>query len=319
MFYSLKVVICDFFPFLLRIFFLIFVFVVVQLLCGSNRKMIVFVEVREKRIEISLGSGTQSLKWLANVVSQRLKSNGVLRKSFEEEFRTVVQFKNSKNEVLNPNESICHLVDDQEVIYADVVDSLLSAYVKTKHGIRWYSEIEAYRHLDENEGNDEENHLSSFLFVGELSGRDIDTAFKLDWQQMNWSWLGLTESDIEVRELKALLHQEYGLICRIFSHYCGVGKGNLKRFRIVIHFKISSSSSYFIVIVIVVVVLLFILIIVGEAYGMSLHEFGHFIHATGAINYRSYQRKIGLLFSLILLINDYYYYYYYNDDNDNAM
>ena len=32
----------------------------------------------------------------------------------------------------------------------------------------------------------------------------------------------------------------------------------------------------------------------GETYGMSLHEFGHFIQATGAINYRNQSRKIGI-------------------------
>jgi hypothetical protein len=35
--------------------------------------------------------------------------------------------------------------------------------------------------------------------------------------------------------------------------------------------------------------------VVGEAYGMSLYEFGHMIHATGAINFRSHPRKIGNL------------------------
>lgn len=32
---------------------------------------------------------------------------------------------------------------------------------------------------------------------------------------------------------------------------------------------------------------------VGDAYGMSMHEFGHFIHATGAINYKNQAKKLG--------------------------
>lgn len=201
--------------------------------------MIIRVRIRDITIEISLGSGSQSFKWLANVVSQRLKSQGLLRKSFEDEFRTVVQFTDSEGNVLPPNESICTLVEDKDIVCAEVIDSLpsdefgnpvlsewmLSAYVKSGHGTRWYSEMEAYRDSKEHGQEEEEGYSSSLLFVGELSNREIDLAFGMDWQQMNWGWLGLSESDLEVRELKTLLKNKYGLVYRLFSHYCGVGKG----------------------------------------------------------------------------------------------
>jgi hypothetical protein len=201
--------------------------------------MIIIVQVKDKSLEISLGSGTQSLKWLANVVSQRLKTQGLLRKTFEEEFRTVINFKDESGETLNPNESICNLASDGDTLIAEVVESLpsdefgnpiltdwmLSAYIKSSHGIRWYSEMDAYRRGEEKDEDEEENK-SSLLFVGEISGRDIERAFLMDWQQMDWNWLGLSESDLELREIKAFLKSKYGLICRIFSHYCGVGKGS---------------------------------------------------------------------------------------------
>lgn len=232
--------------------------------------MIIYVQVREKTIEISIGDGSQTIKWLASVVSQRLKTQGILRKSFEDEYRTVVNFKDESGEVLNPHDSICNVASDKDVLLAEVVDTLkideygntiftpwmLAAYVKSEHGIRWYSEMEAYRRDEAKEDEEEETKSSSLVFVGELSGRDAERAFLMDWNQMDWSWLGFSESDVELRELKQLLKSKYGLLCRIFSHYCGVGR-------------------------------------IGEAYGMSLHEFGHFIQATGAINYRLHPRKIG--------------------------
>jgi hypothetical protein len=201
--------------------------------------MIIFVQVKDRSLEISLGSGTQSLKWLANVVSQRLKTQGILRKTFQEEFRTVINFKDEAGEILNPNESICNLASDKDTIIAEVVESLpsdefgnpiltdwmLSAYIKSSHGIRWYSEMDAYRQGEAKDEDEDESKSSSLLFVGEISGRDIERAFLMDWQQMDWNWLGLSESDLELREIKAFLKSKYGLICRIFSHYCGVGKG----------------------------------------------------------------------------------------------
>jgi hypothetical protein len=205
----------------------------------KEKEMRIFVQVREKTLDISLGSGTQTIKWLAAVVSHRLKTEGILRKSFEDEYRTVVNFKDESGDILNPNESICNLASDKDTLIAEVVETLasdefgnpiltdwmLSAYIKSSHGIRWYSEMEAYRRGEEQEEDEDENKSSSLLFVGELSGRDVDKAFMMDWQQMDWNWLGFSESDLEVRELKVLLKNKYALICKIFSHYCGVGRG----------------------------------------------------------------------------------------------
>jgi hypothetical protein len=201
--------------------------------------MIILVDVKGKILSISLGSGNQSFKWLANVVSERIKSLGVLRKSFEEEQRTVICFKDSQGMEINPNDPICNVLSDKDTVYTELVESLpndefgnpilsewmISAYVKSGNGIRWYTEMEAYRQ-QERKGDDEDDvRSSSLLFVGEFSARDIDTAFELDWQQMNWGWLGLGESDAEVRDMRSMLRSQYGLLCKIFSHYCGNGTG----------------------------------------------------------------------------------------------
>ncbi|CAE7572554.1 unnamed protein product, partial [Symbiodinium microadriaticum] len=120
--------------------------------------------------------------------------------------------------------------------------------------------MEAYREMGrKGEDDDEDISSNSLLFVGNFTVRDINSAFDLDWQQMSWGWLGIEESDAEVREIKLVLRKNYGLICKIFSHYCGNAK-------------------------------------VGDAYGMSMHEFGHFIHATGAVNYKTQAKKLESIF-----------------------
>ena len=86
--------------------------------------------------------------------------------------------------------------------------------------------MEAYRELSKRGEDDaEEVTTDGLLFIGNFTIRDINSAFELDWQQMDWSWLGVSEGDVELRELKLVLRNNYGLVCKIFSHYCGNAKG----------------------------------------------------------------------------------------------
>lgn len=88
--------------------------------------MIVIVNVKGHLVEINLGSGSQTFKWLGQVVTYKLKTHHILRSSFQEECRHVVNFKTDDGVVINPNDSICGTVDDREVVYAEVVDALPS-------------------------------------------------------------------------------------------------------------------------------------------------------------------------------------------------
>jgi hypothetical protein len=88
--------------------------------------MIVIVNVKGHLVEINLGSGSQTFKWLGQVVTYKLKTHHILRSSFQEECRHVVNFRTSGGAIINPNDSICATVGDREVVHAEVVDTLPS-------------------------------------------------------------------------------------------------------------------------------------------------------------------------------------------------
>jgi hypothetical protein len=239
--------------------------------------MIINVHVKEKVLEISLGSGEQTFRWLGLVVNARLKSSGLLKKSFEEECRTVLGFTNEEGNILDPTKLICNMVDDKANVFAQVTESLqsdgdgnpmltnwqVSAYVHSDLGVQYYSAMEAYRERKQQEDEVEVVTSSSLLYVGDFSLEDITSAFELDWRQLNWSWLDISDSDFEYHDLKTILSQNYGLVCRIFSHYCGAGK-------------------------------------VGEAYGMNLVEFSHLVHTTGAFHWKTHGKKIEDIFTSVI-------------------
>jgi len=239
--------------------------------------MIINVHVKDKVLEISLGDGEQTFRWLGLVVNARLKSSGILKKSFEEECRTVLGFTNEEGNTIDPTKRIVNMVDDKANVYAEVTESLqsdehgnpmltnwmVSAYVHSDLGVQYYSAMEAYRQK-QHEDDVEVVTSSSLLYVGDFTLEDINTAFELDWRQLNWSWLDISDSDFEYHDLKAILSQNYGLVCRIFSHYCGTGK-------------------------------------VGEAYGMNLVEFSHLIHTTGAFHWKTNAKKIEEIFSSVIV------------------
>lgn len=240
--------------------------------------MIINVHVKDKVLEISLGDGDQTFRWLGLVVNARLKSSGILKKTFEEECRTVQGFTNEEGNTIDPTKRISSMVDDKANIYAQVTETLksdefgnpiltnwmISAYVHSDLGVQYYSAMEAYRERKQHDEDVEVVTSSSLLYVGDFSLEDITSAFELDWRQLNWEWLGISDSDFEYHDLKTILCQNYGLVCRIFSHYCGVGK-------------------------------------VGESYGMNQVEFSHLIHTTGAFHWKTNGKKIEDIFSSVVM------------------
>ena len=240
--------------------------------------MIINVHVKNKVLEVSLGSGEQTFRWLGLVVNARLKSSGILKKSFEEECRTILGFTNEDGNTIDPTKLICNMVEDKANVYAEVTEGLqsdedgnpmltnwqVSAYVHSDLGVQYYSAMEAYRERKQQEEEVEVVTSSSLLYVGDFSFEDINSAFELDWRQLNWSWLDISDSDFEYHDLKTILSQHYGLVCRIFSHYCGTGK-------------------------------------VGEAYGMNLVDFSHFVHTTGAFHWKTHGKKIEDIFASVVV------------------
>ena len=243
--------------------------------------MIINVHVKDKVLEVSLGDGEQSFRWLGLVVNARLKSSGVLKKSFEEECRNVLGFTNAEGNVLDPTKRICDMVEDNESVFADVTDALQSdeygnpmltnwqvaAYVHSDLGVQYYSAMEAYRERKQQDDEVEVVTSSSLLYVGDFTFEDITSAFELDWRQLNWDWLDISEGDFEYHELKTVLSEHYGLVCRIFSHYCGAGK-------------------------------------VGEAYGMNLVEFTHLVHTTGAFHWKTHGKRIDDIFDSVIVADE---------------
>lgn len=241
--------------------------------------MKVTVHVRSKAIDVSVGDGRQSFKWLAMVISSRLKQFRVLRSTFEDDCRVVLSISDTSGNLINPNDSICDICRNGDAVVAEVGDELpsdnfgnpvmtewmVAAYVKSESGITWQMEMEAWRDRAHTAANPEksEETKTTLLYIGEFSDDEVTSAFELDWRQMDWAWFGLADSDIELRDLRELLRVNYALICKVFSHYCGVGK-------------------------------------VGEVYGMSMTEFAHLVHSTGWIDYKSNPRRCESIFSSIV-------------------
>lgn len=203
--------------------------------------MKVIVNVRSKTIEISVGDGRQTFKWLALVVTSRLKQYKVLRSSFEEDCCVVLSISDMNGNLINPNDSICDICRNGGEVVAEVSDELpsdsfgnpimtewmVAAYVKSESGITWQMEMEAWRERAKTASSPEQHEepKTTLLYIGEFSDEEVSSAFELDWRQMDWAWFGLADSDVELRDLRELLRENYALICKIFSHFCGVGRG----------------------------------------------------------------------------------------------
>jgi hypothetical protein len=211
---------------------------------------------------ISVGEGTQSFKWLAAVVSKRRGPKN----------DTVVSgFRNQHGELLNPLDKIIeHSYKHQLTITADIVpcipidehgDPIFSewqqvAYVSSGHGQQWHEETTAWRqrvkdkvYHDMEHGYDADSAGTgaSLVQIGDFTEKDLDSAFALDWSQVTVPGASPAEDTETVR---ALLRQSYSTLCKLFIYYCGFGQ-------------------------------------VGQRYGMTMLEFGHFLHLTLLLPYGS--------------------------------
>ena len=195
-------------------------------------KMVVKVLVDDAVMEISVGEATQSFKWLAQVVGNRrgLKTDTV-----------VTGFRNLKGELISPIDKLYeHSLKQELTVRAECAPSvqideygdpmfsewMQAAYVHSSFGSRWHDESSAWRSKlqdtviaeMENGANDSDNHVS-LVQIGEFTEKDLDSAFALDWSQVNVP-LNMFEGVI-----KGLLRSVYGDITRLFIYYCGYGQG----------------------------------------------------------------------------------------------
>lgn len=258
--------------------------------------MIVKVKLFDTSFDVSVGNGHQTFKWLASVIQGRINSNKMLLKKIGNASYIVTEIRNTFDELLNPADMIfehsgpnglvvtaitstSYPVDEWE--NPDPGDWMKGAYVQSKAGKHWTIEIDAWReslkqlkaaHNGEDVDYDklltqrfEPQSTTTFIKIGfDFSESDITSAFNLDWNNMKWSWLKLSES--ERNATGDTLKKSYAMICNVFAHYCGIGQGKTH----VYYFE----SVY-------------MLFVVGQRYGLTIHDFSHFLHHMKVYNIKN--------------------------------
>ena len=210
----------------------------------ESKKYVVKVRVKERVLDVSVGEGSQTFKWLASVVQERIKSLIAMRLMLADA-ALVVGFRDVNGDDIHPLDEIRQYISEEgqgvEVI-ADVAESLHSdeygnpvltewskaAYLVSPNARKWSNELDNWRErlANANEGKEgRESRSSNLVFIGELSAEDIESAFELDWQHITWGWLGMDVKDNTHKDIKDIIKRNYRLICNIFSHYCGEGEG----------------------------------------------------------------------------------------------
>lgn len=222
-----------------------------------NCKMRVKVYVKSHQLDISCGDGHQTFQWLGLVIQERLKQFNILRKSLEGENFIITEIKNAAGELINPKDKIYeHNSNSGIAVYATLANSfpvdtwmepiyndwMQVGYLHSKTSLNWSHEIEAWRNnLEPMRGiphaqNDPlkgsvikqstTTSPANLIKVGfDFTIEDVDTAFNLDWQGMKWKFLAMDE--FMKSKLGDVIKCYYSLICNIFAHYAGVGKGNV--------------------------------------------------------------------------------------------
>lgn len=92
-----------------------------------------------------------------------------------------------------------------------------------------YDDYDEGRMYDNYNGwNSELNSGSSLIDIGgdQFSSADVKNMFDLDWCNIKLNWLH--DLNISARiSIHDFLQQNYHIICHLFQHYCGIGKGQL--------------------------------------------------------------------------------------------
>lgn len=223
--------------------------------------MIVTVNISDKSFSVSVDEGRQTFKWLAGVIASRAKASQILRQDYEDDAFIVSGIKNVNGELIDPVDMIMeHSVGDSVVVTADIMSSfesdewgnpirgdwMTAGYVRSDSGKIWTDEMTAWRERLEKPsiapvGSDVEVPIfsprikSSLVQIGEeFSLAEVESAFSLDAQLMSWTWAERMPP-ATLQSITDILRDNYALICNIFLHYCGVGKGYMFAVHICIH------------------------------------------------------------------------------------
>lgn len=247
------------------------------------KKLTVAVSLGGRNVDIKVGDGKQTFKWLSGVVASRAKAFKIVQDEYDDGF-LVTGIRNSSGDLIDPMDCICeHTEGDCLQVSADLTTTfdsdewgnpirnpwLTAAHTRSDLGKKWTDEMNALRErlskksmedeLDYDTGGPQSPRLrSNIIQIGEeFSTSDIKTTFALDFKQMTWTWaeelLGMMPSMGET------IQSNYSTICNIFLHYCGAGE-------------------------------------IGQRYGMTPLEFGHFLHFARVFNYNKENRRTDEIF-----------------------
>ncbi|RYG63814.1 hypothetical protein EON64_15200 [archaeon] len=192
-------------------------------------------------------------------MQERLKAFNVLRKCLETDSYIVTEIRNSEGELINPKDRLFEHAGPSGLIVSATVatsfpvddwenpeinDWMQSAYVKSSSGIHWTGEIEAWRHSlrqikQANQGSKDVDYNATLLAqkvlpntsrlikIGlDFDESDLESLFRLDWEAVGLQHLrALSEAD--KRKVGKVLQARYHLVCNVFAHYAGIGKGAL--------------------------------------------------------------------------------------------
>lgn len=217
----------------------------------GNGHLVLKVNVSGRPLDISVGDGKQTFKWLSQVILSRAKTAKLLRGDFEDDNYIVTGLRNREGVLINPLDSICDHVPEAGDFHlvADVAPQFESdewgnpilnkwqsrAFVHSEAGARWTGETSAWRERMEARDQETESEVpvmsprmrSSLVQIGDdFTEIDLETAFQLDWKQIKWTWLE-NPSPLLLSSVADSVKLKFDMLCNLFSHYCGQGEGQL--------------------------------------------------------------------------------------------
>eukprot|EP01039_Chlorochromonas_danica_P003312 gene3312-3633_t len=254
--------------------------------------MRVKVLVRGHELEISCGDGKQTFQWLVAAIQGRLRTFQTLRGVLDSDHHVVSEIRNLNDELINPRDKLYEHASTSGLTVKATIDTLLSvdewenpvmndwqqaAYLHSAVGQHWSKEIEIWRtnlaklkdstpaakgsEVDFNTSLLAQRVMpqtSQLIKIGfDFSQEDLESAFHLDWKVVYWEWIPLGE--LQKSRVGDILKSNYSLICNIFAHYAGTGK-------------------------------------VGQRYGMTLEELGHFFHFIRCVNWKESEEHVEEIF-----------------------
>jgi len=232
--------------------------------------MKITVQVLTKLLEIEVREGRQNVKWLAQVVSTRIAYFKLLRSTFEEEKQLIVGMIGPDGSLLDPNATIVDVLEEDDVVRANVTDEVNSdqygnpivpvwrqeAFVHSGPGMIFAQGYEAWKRNPSrmrSATTPGDGGKDSLVFVGELSDADVFAALELDWSMIDWNWAVTDPSESYTYKLKDAIKSNYGVVCRLFAFCAGSGRP-------------------------------------GERYGLTLTDFKHILYTSGLFKFNANKR-----------------------------